>query len=184
MNVKTLCLGALCLHEGTGYDLKRLFEDTFSHFHSASYGSIYPALSQLLDEGLATVRVEPGEKHPDRKLYSVSEVGRRAFLKALTQTPPTEKVRSEFLVLLFFAHLLPVERLQEVLDEVEQTIRGELEHLDSITEDGAPTPGIQFTIDYGRHIMRAKLEFLLTRREQLLEEMRSGFEMGEFLCEE
>ena len=68
MNVKTLCLGSLCLMDGTGYDIKKLFEAAFSHFHSASYGSIYPSLNQLLLEGLIARRVEPGERHPDRKV--------------------------------------------------------------------------------------------------------------------
>ena len=117
MNVKTLCLGSLCLMDGTGYDIKKLFEEAFRHFHSASYGSIYPALNQLLQEGLIELRVEPGERHPDRKVYSITEEGRRTFLEEIVQTEPTEQMRSEFLVLLFFAHLLPTERLEVLLKQ-------------------------------------------------------------------
>ncbi|MEN8176388.1 MAG: PadR family transcriptional regulator, partial [Pseudomonadota bacterium] len=81
MHIKTLCLGALCFGDATGYDIKKLFEAAFNHFHTASFGSIYPALSQLQDAGLVTHSVEPGDKHPDRKLFRVTDEGRDAFLK-------------------------------------------------------------------------------------------------------
>ncbi|VAX06887.1 hypothetical protein MNBD_GAMMA26-1955 [hydrothermal vent metagenome] len=97
MNVKTLCLGTLCLGDSTGYEIKKLFEASFSHFHNASYGSIYPALNQLLQEDLVSCRIEPGEKHPNRKLFSINDQGRKAFVAELASTPPKEHIRSEFL---------------------------------------------------------------------------------------
>ena len=45
MDVKTVCLGMLTDGPASGYDLKKQFESTFSHFFAAGYGSIYPALS-------------------------------------------------------------------------------------------------------------------------------------------
>ena len=59
MNVRTLCLGILSLGEATGYEIKKGIEDgMFSHFIDASFGSIYPALTQLAAEGLLSVRAE------------------------------------------------------------------------------------------------------------------------------
>ena len=53
MNVRTLCLGVLSFGEATGYEIKKEIEEgPFSHFIEASFGSIYPALTQLLGEGL------------------------------------------------------------------------------------------------------------------------------------
>ena len=52
MNIRTLCLGILSFREATGYEIKKMVEDgMFSHFIDASYGSIYPALTQMLNEG-------------------------------------------------------------------------------------------------------------------------------------
>ena len=60
MNVKTLCLGYLSLHEATGYEIKKDVEDgLFSHFIEASYGSIYPALNQLANEGATAIKLPP-----------------------------------------------------------------------------------------------------------------------------
>lgn len=168
MNVKTLCLGSLCLMDATGYDIKRLFEQAFSHFHSASYGSIYPSLNQLEKDGMIRLRVEPGERHPDRKVYSITDTGREALLEELQGTEPTEQVRSDFLVLLFFAHLLPTERLTYLLDAVCRQYREALSYLESIRDEPGHTSGIRFTIGLGIAVLQAKLAFIETERTNLL----------------
>lgn len=173
MNVKTLCLGSLCLMDGTGYDIKKLFEDAFSHFHSASYGSIYPSLNRLLREGLIELRVEPGARHPDRKVYSITEAGRRAFMEELVQTEPTERLRSEFMALLFFAHLLPGERLAELLDQACSHYREALAYLESLQGCDDNTAGIRFVVGLGTATLQAKLAFVESRRKELLENHRT-----------
>lgn len=178
MRVKTLCLGALCLGESTGYDIKKLFEAAFNHFHGASFGSIYPSLQQLESEGLVSHRVEAGEKHPDRKLFHVTDEGRASFLAELAQTPASEQLRSEFLVLLFFAHLLPTEVLQQKLDEMEAHYLKEQAYLESIAECSGHTSGINFTIGMGQAVLRTKLEFLHSQRDALLATHREVPEPG------
>ena len=168
MNVKTLCLGSLCLMDATGYDIKKLFEAAFQHFHSVSFGSIYPALAQLQREGLISLRVEAGERHPDRKVYSITDAGRRALIEELTDAAPTEQLRSEFMVLMFFAHLLPAERLAQLLDEVDDGYQHSLSYLETIRDQPCHTPGIRFTIDMGIASLRAKLDTIARHREDLL----------------
>lgn len=52
MNVKTVCLAILTQGETTGYEIrKRSTEGDFSFFLEASFGSIYPALSKLEEDG-------------------------------------------------------------------------------------------------------------------------------------
>jgi DNA-binding PadR family transcriptional regulator len=168
MRVKTLCLGALCLGDATGYDIKKLFEAAFDHFHGASFGSIYPSLQQLEQEGLVSHSIEAGDKHPDRKLFHVTDAGRAAFASELAGTRATEQLRSEFLVLMFFAHLLPGEVLRQKLDEMQSHYRGMLDYLDSIAACNGHTAGMEFTIGMGRAVLRTKLDYLLSQREALL----------------
>jgi PadR family transcriptional regulator, regulatory protein AphA len=168
MRVKTLCLGALCLGDATGYDIKKLFEAAFNHFHGASFGSIYPSLQQLEHEGLVSHSIEAGDRHPDRKLFHVTDAGRAAFASELAGTPATEQLRSEFLVLMFFAHLLPGEVLRQKLDDMQSHYRGMLDYLDSIAACSGHTAGMEFTIGMGQAVVRAKLEYLLSQREALL----------------
>ena len=53
MDARTLCLGALELGDASGYEIKKLYEEgDLSHFYAVGFGSIYPALTRLV-EGLA-----------------------------------------------------------------------------------------------------------------------------------
>ena len=65
------------LEEASGYEIKKDIEEgLFSHFIDASFGSIYPALTQLAAEGLLTVRAEEQTGKPDKKVYAITEAGR------------------------------------------------------------------------------------------------------------
>jgi DNA-binding PadR family transcriptional regulator len=168
MDVKTLCLGILTFGDATGYDIKKYFEQALSHFFLAGYGSIYPALAELSAAGLVECREIPGEGRPDRKLYRLTDAGREAFVAALAQTEPRHKVRSEFLVLLYFSHMLPRERLSEVLDRLLAEIDRLLdliEHTES--EQGCPTEGIEFTCGLGRALLEAKHRYIRQNRHRI-----------------
>ena len=116
MDVKTVCLGMLTDGPASGYDLKKEFESTFSHFFAAGYGSIYPALSSLAEKGLVDCEEIPQEGKPDRKVYRITEAGREHLLKALENPSPCHKVRSEFLATMCFAHLMQPKDIETVID--------------------------------------------------------------------
>ena len=79
MDVKTLCLGLLSINEACGYDLKKEFGAIFKHFYPAGYGSIYPALADLEKRGLVNCREIPQDGKPDRKIYRITDEGRKYF---------------------------------------------------------------------------------------------------------
>lgn len=169
MDVKSLCLGVLSLGDACGYDIKKYFETTFSHFHGASYGSIYPALAELTNEGLVTCREEPQEGRPDRKIYAITSGGRTAFNATLSKTPPRHRVRSEFLMLLYFAHLMPPHRLHAVLDQRLAELEASIESCKCFLEgppEGVP-PGALFATGLGHAVMTAAHEYLRTHRHAI-----------------
>jgi DNA-binding PadR family transcriptional regulator len=172
MNISNLCLGVLSLCEASGYEIKQMFESSFIHFQAVSFGSIYPALAKLSDQGLVTYREETQEKRPTKKVFSITEKGRKHFYDNLAATEPTEQHRSDFLMLLTFAHLLPDERLKEIIDTQITQITAELETLkETEGEYWQLTPGMRFTIDYGIAAYSAVLEFMHQRRDQLLQDI-------------
>ena len=93
MDVKTVCLGMLTEGPASGYDLKKEFESTFSHFFSAGYGSIYPALSWLADQDYVRCEEVPQDGKPDRKVYEITEAGHEFLLEALRNPCPCHKIR-------------------------------------------------------------------------------------------
>jgi len=183
MDVKTLCLGVLTEQDHTGYEIKRCCEEVFRHFFVAGFGSIYPALAELQRDGLVTAKSVEQKKRPDKKIYSITAAGRRALVEELAATPPRHKVRSEFLTLMYFAHLLPPERVDAVLGQMierfEQTLVEELALFDSDDAPGELTPGQRFALGYGRTVLTAALAYCKRQRPQLARALRGEPETGD-----
>lgn len=174
MDTKTLCLGVLSLGDATGYEIKKIFEQTFSHFFIAGFGSIYPALAELDQTGLVACCEVEQERRPAKKVYRLTEAGRRHLVEALAAQEPRHKVRSEFMVLTFFGHLLNPERLEEVLDIRSRDLAERLEHVRTILACPDLTPGVRFTAGYGAALLEAGLEYIRTHENELLAGSRAG----------
>ena len=171
MDVKTVCLGMLTQGPASGYDLKKFFESSFGHFFPAGYGSIYPALSALADEGLVRCEEIVQEGKPDRKLYSITKRGRDDLMSALDNPTPSHKVRSEFLATLFFAHLMSDEQIERVLthrmQEVEQLL--ELFAGLDLSDTSCWPPGAVFVAGFGEAMAKACKEYIDSNRNLLFE---------------
>src|SRR3546814_18361844 len=116
MDAKTLCLGVLSRGAASGYEIKKAFEEgPFSHFHQASFGSIYPALNALSADGLVAVRAQAQQKRPAKKISSLTPQRRNALRAALTATPGPDAVRSDLLFILPFVQQLPPARVGRIL---------------------------------------------------------------------
>jgi DNA-binding PadR family transcriptional regulator len=164
MDVRTICLGILMREDATGYEIKKLCEDGgYQHFLEASFGSIYPALSRLCEDGLVSVREESQEKRPDRKVYSVTPTGRTAFLANLMKPLPEDRHRSPFVFAMLFADLLPEERVRALFDHYATEIGQKLSLLNHKSADFM-RPGERFTLELGQTLYSATLEFLAQER--------------------
>ena len=179
MDVRTLCLAVLTRGEATGYEIKKMFEEgPFAHFQSASFGSIYPALSRLLADGLAEARAQEQDGRPDKKVYSITPTGEAAFNAALTAPPEADIYRSDFLFLLFFAARLPEGRVMELIDERIAAYRAADAHISERTADRAKRgcmddPGRAFAASFGISLYRAAAAYLESNKQTLIEQLRA-----------
>ena len=118
MNVRTLCLAILYFGDATGYEIrKNAQEGIFSYFINASYGAIYPALGKLTKEGLVSCREEVQSGKPNKKIYTLTEAGRGAFIEALHLPPADDIFKSEFLLIMMCAELVEPETFNRLVDE-------------------------------------------------------------------
>ncbi len=163
MDIRNLCLGLLTLGDASGYEIKQVFEDQLSHFYAASFGSIYPALTRLTEQGLVSCRAEAQSKRPDKKVYSITPAGRLAFLDALAEPPAPDRVRSDFLAVMMFADLLPANRVAELIDRRIAAYRAALNRF-APCEDGAASPAHRFLAGYGRAVYQAEIDYLQENR--------------------
>ena len=156
----------------SGYDMKKCFESSFGHFFPAGYGSIYPALATLARNGQVEFEELPQDGKPDRKVYSITDKGREALMKGLSNPSPSHKIRSEFLATLWFAHLMDSEHIDAVIDDKLQEIGKFLELIAEFPDcecDGVPK-GAQFVAGFGEHMANAFKQYIEDNRAMLLEE--------------
>ncbi len=170
MDTKTLCLGVMSLGAASGYEIKKAFEDDgLNHIYHTSYGSIYPALTALTEEGLADCAQMAQEKRPDKKVYSITEAGRSALLKALSAPPMDDKFRSDFLFIMFFAHHLPPSHVAKLID---QRIAWYEKCLATMESNAcACSKGDAFVHGMGLTIYRSAAEYLKSHRQEFLEQL-------------
>lgn len=165
MNVRTLCLGILNFGDATGYEIKKLSsEGRFSYYIDASYGAIYPALTKLHEEGFISFREETQEGKPTRKVYSITEAGRREFIKNLGGVPAPDKFKSEFLFLMMCSEFLTSERIGQSIDDRITYLEAECAHLEEARQT-CDHAGSQFVIGYGRAVCEASLKYLQENRK-------------------
>ncbi|MDJ0710342.1 MAG: helix-turn-helix transcriptional regulator [Woeseiaceae bacterium] len=180
MDVKTVCLGMLTDGPASGYDLKKEFESSFAHFFAAGYGSIYPALSALAEDGLVDCELVPQEGKPDRKVYEITASGREFLLKALENESPFHKVRSEFLAQMCFAHLMRPEVVEAVLNNRLAdiaTCREVLREIETSCTHDWPA-GAEFVLGFGKAIYEATETYIEENRHKLTEQPTANVASG------
>jgi DNA-binding PadR family transcriptional regulator len=132
MDVRSMILGFLMDGRMTGYELKKKFSMSFSFFSGLSYGSIYPALKGMEEEGLITLKVEIQDGSPNRKVYSITDAGRETFLAVLRAPFDLDRPKNSFLMrLFFFVHLSPEERLSAAMTHLE-SVKEVQQHLKAV----------------------------------------------------
>lgn len=169
MNVRTLCLGVLQLCDATGYEIKKMVEEgMFNHFIEASYGSIYPALTRMSQDGFVTCREEAQSGRPDKKVYSITPAGRAELVRALSVAPRGDKFKSEFLFIMLLADLLPSEHIAGIYGQRIGRMRAQLEELRACAAQ-CERAGSRFVVGYGIAIHEASLKYLEEHRDILTE---------------
>ena len=97
----------------SGYDIKKMIDNSIAYFWKENYGHIYPVLAELNKEGLIKLRGRDKKKEakggPERKVYEITDEGGRAIKDWLYQPHAAEYSRIELLLKLFFGMLVPME---------------------------------------------------------------------------
>lgn len=168
IDVRILCLGVLVRGDASGYEIRKSFEaGPLSLFSDAGFGSIYPALHRLQEEGLIALVDKGIDGRPDKKVYRITDEGRRYFTQSIHRPPAPDKVRSEFMFMLFFSDLLSARQIDRIIadriDDLRETVNL-LERCDA----GHSTPAEKFVNGLGLVIHRAAISYLEQHRSEIL----------------
>ena len=133
MKMRDYAILASIAHEPkSGYDLAKWFDRVASHFCPAGYGSVYPALARFESEGLGEYETVPSEKGPDRKVYSITEKGKRVLVRWASEPAADPQTRDEQLVKALSYGMLPPERALALLEEARERHANRLAYFEEL----------------------------------------------------
>lgn len=138
MSLKLGLLGLLNYNSMTGYDLSKYFHDSLSFFWTATTSQVYRELATMEKDGWVTSEVEVQFSKPNKKLYSISKLGKEELQSWLTNQNIKEDNpgdRNPMLMKLFFGAEVPKEVMIKYLEENKKFYEEKLKELDQAKEN-------------------------------------------------
>ncbi|GMX64917.1 DUF4180 domain-containing protein [Paenibacillus elgii] len=126
MSIQLAILGILSWKSSTGYELKKIFEDSSFMYWSGNNNQIYKALMNMENDGFVTNEVVHQDNSPSKKIYSITEEGLKELKKWLVSSPDAPEIKKTFLVQLAWSDMLSNQELSNVLSEYENEIKLQL----------------------------------------------------------
>lgn len=126
MSIKYAILGILSCKPLTGYDLKKIIQDTPFMYWSGNNNQIYKSLVELLDEGFVTSEVRHQESSPSKKIYTITEKGLAALKKWVLSSPEPPEFKKAFLIQLAWAGQLNADEFNDLLTGYENEIKTQI----------------------------------------------------------
>jgi PadR family transcriptional regulator AphA len=163
---KYAMLGMLSIRPMSGYDIKKAVEASINYFWTESYGQIYPMLKSLVAERLVTMTVKKKGGKPDRHVYALTARGRKELHTWLAgQVMPTVE-RHELLLKLFFGaessitvNVRHIEEYRKLQTERHEAITAIERTINSQDRESPDAPYWLMTVNYGKAITRARLDW-------------------------
>jgi DNA-binding PadR family transcriptional regulator len=136
MSLKFGLLGLLNYGSMTGYDLSKAFNDSLSFFWQAKTSQIYKELEGMERNGWLTSEIVYQTEKPNRKVYSITENGRKALVEWLASPESAIRgaftLKSEFLMRIFFAGEQSPEQIYAIISAFKAASEEALANLGAI----------------------------------------------------
>jgi len=122
-------LGLLGYESRTGYELLKIFESSLNYFWHAQSSQIYRELNRMEDKGWVISKSVIQDKRPNKRVYSITEDGRNAFVEWLHESAPLfENPHEPLLMRVFFGANAPdvtLELLKSCRDMCLESLEGQ-----------------------------------------------------------
>lgn len=180
MSLDHAILGFLNYKPLSGYDLKKVFDSSVRHFWYADQSQIYRTLSKLTVQGFLEMEIFEQSDRPDRKVYHITEMGRKELHDWLTGPFPVQQPHSGPLVQIFFSGQLSNAELlvrfetaaqifRAIMASYEQVPLGIDDYRKMVHSSREETFGLS-TLDLGKRTMQAQLDWA----EDMIDRIKKG----------
>ncbi len=141
MSIQYAILGILSCRPYTGYDLKKIIQDSpFMHW-SGNNNQIYKSLVELLEDGFVTSEVHHQESSPSKKVYTITREGLAELKDWVCSAPELPECKKTFLVQLAWADQLSSDELNALLSKYEYELKMQIVLHQERKRRGAFSPG-------------------------------------------
>jgi len=156
----------------SGYDVKKRFLGSLAFGWHAHVSQLYPTLRQLEHNGYVTSRTEASNQGPARRIYSITPEGHATLLDWLGSPLDDTQQKSELMLRIWAADLMPPEAFAALLADVEQQTQAQLHNLIALRDkwqqrygppEAASDPrvvGSLLCFEHDIQLARAKLAWL------------------------
>jgi len=174
LNTKTdhLLLGLLSHEPMTGYDMKKRIDSPIGLFWQAGYGSIYPALARLEEQGYVTKKAikDCGREKIE---YTITDAGSTKLNEWIKEPATRDEMHSETMLKIFFGSEAGSQTAIEHIDDFEHRCRAllpKLENSVSLLKELDSEPAHKYymlTAMFGAKVYKTYLEWCEEAKEIL-----------------
>lgn len=126
MSIKAAILGILSWKSSTGYEIKKMFEESSILYWSGNNNQIYKALSQMLDEDLVQSELVHQDSSPSKKIYTITDEGLKELKEWILSSPEAPEMKKSFLIQLAWSNVLSDNELNDLFLKYEMEIKSQL----------------------------------------------------------
>jgi len=137
MDLRETLLGLLAQKPASGYDLKRVIAESDLFYWSGNNNQIYKVLLELKQERLVTFEVQTQASLPAKKVYTLTDQGRRVLREGLLKPPELPEMHKNFLIQLSCAQALTDEELLAIFERYEVEVQAALDMACGMAERAA-----------------------------------------------
>jgi DNA-binding PadR family transcriptional regulator len=151
MSLAHAILVSLVCEPKSGYDLAKQFDGTVGFFWQATHQQIYRELTKLDQQNWIVAEAIAQEGRPDKKIFSVNDLGLSQLKTWLLQSSDVATVKDEFLLKIYAGHLLPEEEIAQKIQEHRLLHQQQLEIYQAIESNFFSSPqdcAIEFRFAY------------------------------------
>lgn len=151
--LKYALLGLIDRQPITGYDITKEFEsNAMANFWYAKHSQVYPELKRLTDEGMIRYEVVIQGEKLEKKLYTITEKGRKELKKWLLKDEPLGITPKDvFRLRTYFSDVLSNEDMARHFKDQLDKHHNKRQYLAEMLEDNyknSPVPGTPEAGDY------------------------------------
>ena len=128
MTIQYAILGLLSWRPSSGYELKKVFEESTYLYWSGNNNQIYKSLTQLQKDGLITYETVHQDGAPSKKIYSVTKKGMTELKGWIMDASAVLEFKKPFLIQMAWADMLSKDELAALFTKYEKEIEKQLIH--------------------------------------------------------